>query len=262
MAVRHEPFPAWDDAFRAACWPLWRAFGPTLEAIHPLGGGEALLVAGDLAAAKARMADPTGREACAALRPTFLGHGDRKAIRRRLAVRNFLDFHPGHEESKLGAHEALAWERALAEGATLEAAVPPPEETEALLALWERSVCATHGFLAEADVVAYRSLGRQAFASPDNRCVAVRGGGRPLGFMLLCGGHIDALFLEPSFTGLGLGARLLTHALSCGAMSIDVNEGNPRARRLYEAFGFRVVSRSPRDPMGKPYPILRLRRGG
>lgn len=136
---------------------------------------------------------------------------------------------------------------------------PTPEEAEALAALWERSVRATHGFLTEEDVLAYRPMVLGALQADEIRCLLLRSGGRPLGFLLTSGDtHIEALFLEPTFTGLGLGARLLSQALADGAVSIDVNEDNPRALRLYEAFGFRQTARAPKDPFGRPYPILSL----
>ncbi|MGE0773305.1 MAG: hypothetical protein AB7K37_16455 [Cyclobacteriaceae bacterium] len=40
-----------------------------------------------------------------------------------------------------------------------------------------------------------------------------------------------------------------------------MNEDNPGAAAFYQRMGFKVVSRSPTDPLGKPYPILHLELG-
>jgi putative acetyltransferase len=41
---------------------------------------------------------------------------------------------------------------------------------------------------------------------------------------------------------------------------VDVNEQNPAAVGFYEALGFVVVSRSPVDGDGRPFPLLHMRR--
>ncbi|ENH9207696.1 GNAT family N-acetyltransferase, partial [Vibrio vulnificus] len=43
-----------------------------------------------------------------------------------------------------------------------------------------------------------------------------------------------------------------------GVTKVDVNEQNPQAVGFYEHMGFKVVSRSPLDDMGKPFPILHM----
>src|SRR5689334_3548765 len=138
-----------------------------------------------------------------------------------------------------------------------------PAEVGALVALWERSVRATHGFLAEADIAelppqvdeALRgdALELWVLAAPD---------GAPIGFMGLAGDDVAALFLDPAHRGQGGGRRLVEHAqaLRGGALTVDVNEQNPEARGFYEALGFAVVGRSPEDGSGRPFPLLHMRR--
>ena len=84
----------------------------------------------------------------------------------------------------------------------------------------------------------------------------------PVGFMGLAEDDISALFLEPSCRGQGGGRRLVAHAqrLRGGSLTVDVNEQNPAARGFYEALGFVVVSRSPDDGDGRPFPLLHMRR--
>ena len=132
-----------------------------------------------------------------------------------------------------------------------------------LLALWERSVRATHGFLSEADIVGLRPLVAQALG--DDRIdlwVLVDAADVPIGFMGLAGDDIAALFLDPEHRGRGGGRRLVAHAqeLRGGDLTVAVNEQNPAARGFYEALGFVVTGRSPVDDGGRPFPLLHMRR--
>ena len=137
------------------------------------------------------------------------------------------------------------------------------DERDALLTLWERSVRATHHFLADGEVDRLRPLVQEIFAGDvlelwaltDERDV-------PIGFMGLAGDSIEALFLDPAHRGRGGGQTLVAHAqhVRSGDLTVDVNEQNESARRFYEKLGFVVVARSPVDSGGRPYPLLHLRR--
>jgi putative acetyltransferase len=136
-------------------------------------------------------------------------------------------------------------------------------DSDALLALWERSVRATHDFLTEADIVALRPLAGEALNDDALELwVLTETGDVPIGFMGLAGDDIAALFLEPARRGQGGGRRLVAHAqaLRGGDLTVDVNERNPAARGFYEALGFVVVGRSPLDGGGRPFPLLHMRR--
>jgi putative acetyltransferase len=138
------------------------------------------------------------------------------------------------------------------------------QETEhtALVMVWERSVRATHDFLAEADIVHLRPLVAEYFAgSPTDLWVLTDEKDVPIGFLGLAGESIAALFIDPTHQGQGGGRRLVSHAQElCGALAVDVNEQNVRACGFYEALGFAVVGRSPVDDMGRPFPLLHMRR--
>jgi putative acetyltransferase len=139
----------------------------------------------------------------------------------------------------------------------------PPTEHAALVMLWERSVRATHDFLAETDVAHLRPLVAEYFAGSDTDLwVLTDEKDVPIGFLGLAGESIAALFMDPSHRGRGGGRRLVSHAqeLLGGALTVDVNEQNVAARRFYEALGFVVADRSPVDDAGRPYPILTMRR--
>jgi len=134
----------------------------------------------------------------------------------------------------------------------------------ALLAVWERSVRATHDFVTEADIEFYRPLVAEMLAGDTLELwVLTSETNVPIGFLGLSAHAIEALFLEPTSRRRGAGRRLVAHAqaLRPGALTVDVNEQNWPARSFYEALGFVVIGRSPLDDTGRPYPILHMRRG-
>ena len=138
-----------------------------------------------------------------------------------------------------------------------------PGDRDAALAVWERSVRATHHFLAPADIDAFRPMVGEILAGSllDLWVLADRQDA-PIGFLGLSEGAIQALFLDPEYRGQGNGRALVAHAqrLLGGALSVDVNEQNLAARGFYEALGFVTIGRSPLDGTGRPYPLLHMRR--
>lgn len=138
-----------------------------------------------------------------------------------------------------------------------------PADCPVLVALWERSVRATHSFLAEADIAYYRPLVAEILAGDSLELwVLTDSSNVPIGFLGLSTHAIEALFLEPVYRRRGYGRRLVQHAqqLRSGPLTVDVNEENDAARGFYEALGFVVVGRSPLDETGRPHPLLHLRR--
>lgn len=82
---------------------------------------------------------------------------------------------------------------------------------------------------------------------------------QPLGFMFLHEGHLEALFVDASARGLGVGKHLISHALALHPdLSVDVNEQNHQAVGFYQHMGFKLSGRSERDNQGRPYPLLHL----
>jgi putative acetyltransferase len=136
-------------------------------------------------------------------------------------------------------------------------------EQETLVALWERSVRVTHDFLTEADISDLRPHVFEALRDDSLELwVLTERTDAPVGFMGLVDHDIAALFLEPAGRGRGGGRRLVAHAqeLRGSSLTVDVNEQNPAALGFYEALGFVVVSRSPVDGGGRPFPLLHMRR--
>jgi putative acetyltransferase len=138
------------------------------------------------------------------------------------------------------------------------------EDREQLLELWERSVRATHHFLAESDIVALRPLVAAELASDAIAWwVLVSAPEAPIGFLGFGSSTIEALFIDPDHHRKGGGKFLVAHAesLSVGPLAVEVNEQNEGAVRFYQALEFKVVGRSPTDAGGRPFPILHMTRG-
>lgn len=75
--------------------------------------------------------------------------------------------------------------------------------------------------------------------------VAVNERDQPVGFMLLSGQHMDALFIDPDVRGCGVGRMLVKHALSMAPeLTTNVNEQNEQAVGFYKKVGFKVTERS------------------
>jgi GNAT superfamily N-acetyltransferase len=136
-------------------------------------------------------------------------------------------------------------------------------DRERMLSVWERSVRATHHFLAERDIIALRPLVAIELASTDiGWWVVGPADAAPIGFLGFARATIEALFIDPDCHRQGAGGLLVAHAQRMGgsALAVDVNEQNADARQFYEALGFAVVGRSRTDAGGRPFPILHMRR--
>lgn len=134
-----------------------------------------------------------------------------------------------------------------------------PSEASEIIQIWKSSVDATHDFLTAHD---RQEIEKEVvgFFSETPVWVATNQDDQPLGFMFLHEGHLEALFVAASARGLGVGKRLISHALALHPeLSIDVNEQNQQAVGFYQHMGFQVSGRSRRDNQGRPYPLLHLR---
>jgi putative acetyltransferase len=135
-------------------------------------------------------------------------------------------------------------------------------EGDHLVAIWLRSVRATHAFLTEDDIQELLPFVRAELNDPVglDLWVLLDDHDVPVGFAGLAGAEVAALFLDPDHRRRGGGRLLIEHAQRLhGRLSVDVNEQNPEAVRFYEAMGFEIVGRSPDDGAGRPFPILHMR---
>lgn len=133
-----------------------------------------------------------------------------------------------------------------------------PAEHPLITGIWEASVRATHHFLTEADIQYFKPMVAKYLAQVELYVIR-ESGGAIRGFLGLSGDNIEMLFIDPSFFGKSLGKKLLDFAIKeKGFRKVDVNEQNPSAVGFYKHMGFVVISRSPTDPQGKPFPILHM----
>lgn len=135
-----------------------------------------------------------------------------------------------------------------------------PSEAGEIIQIWRNSVDATHDFLTPDD---RREIEKEVvgFFSETPVWVAADHNDHPSGFMFLHDGHLEALFVDASARGLGVGKQLLEHALTLHPdLSVDVNEQNQQAVGFYQHMGFEVSGRSDFDSQGRAYPLLHLTR--
>lgn len=133
-----------------------------------------------------------------------------------------------------------------------------PDEGDRIIEIWRGAVDATHDFLTPADRLAIDEM-VCGFLPQAPLWLAVEENDYPLAFMLIDGGHMEALFVDPARRGTGIGAALVRHGLTLHpTMTTDVNEQNDQAVRFYERMGFKRTGRSPTDEQGRPYPLIHL----
>ncbi|MDF4003540.1 acetyltransferase [Luteibacter sp. PPL552] len=133
-----------------------------------------------------------------------------------------------------------------------------PDDGDRVVAIWRAAVDATHDFLTPDDRLAIDAM-VCGFLPQATLWLAVDAHDRPLAFMLIDDGHMEALFVDPVYRGQGLGATLVRHGLTLHPrMTTDVNEQNAQAVGFYERMGFVRTGRSPLDGQGRPYPLIHL----
>ena len=136
-----------------------------------------------------------------------------------------------------------------------------PADVERALQIWRDAVDATHGFLAPEDRAQIEPIVAEQFLPNAELWLATAAGGYPVGFLVMDGEAIDALFVDPAFHGRGFGTALLDHALSLSPnATVDASEQADNALPFYLARGFSIVGRSETDGQGRPYPLIHLAR--
>jgi putative acetyltransferase len=131
-----------------------------------------------------------------------------------------------------------------------------PARVEDIPALGEvaaRSYGAAFATILEPEVLATRNAAYFAehFRSSCERMLLAEQHGKIAGFLLMTGGHIDMLFMDPASSGQGGGARLLEAAEKRGAKSLECFRDNHGARRFYERHGWRVTRTYEREFVGR-----------
>lgn len=126
-----------------------------------------------------------------------------------------------------------------------------------LLAVWEKSVRATHLFLSDAEIENIKKYVPEALTKVAHLLIAQDKKGHPTAFMGIENEVLEMLFITPEQKGKGLGKALLGFGIEkYGVKQLTVNEQNPQAVGFYEHLGFKVYKRTTHDEQGNPYPLL------
>ncbi|TDU25333.1 GNAT family N-acetyltransferase [Arthrobacter sp. JUb115] len=128
----------------------------------------------------------------------------------------------------------------------------------ALLAIWRRSVEATHEFLTPADIDSIELDVAKYLPQMSDLRVAEEVG-QPMGFIAIEKDIVEMLFVDAFAQGRGIGSALLNSVVAGrDSVRVDVNEQNPSGRNFYAAKGFTQIGRSETDGEGRAFPILHL----
>jgi putative acetyltransferase len=133
------------------------------------------------------------------------------------------------------------------------------DDRERLIDIWWRSASATHRFLSRPQLEALLPEVRALQLETLDTWVLCTSPESAVGFLVMNGRAVEALFIAPEWLRRGGGSRLLRHARElAGPLTVEVNEQNTDAVAFYLAQRFEVVRRSPADSAGRPYPMLYL----
>ncbi|MDR0705969.1 MAG: GNAT family N-acetyltransferase [Planctomycetaceae bacterium] len=127
-----------------------------------------------------------------------------------------------------------------------------------IIDVWEQSIRATHHFLEEQDIQYFKPLILNEYLRA-MELFCVRQENKIVGFIGLSADKIEMLFIRPEYFGEGIGKELINFAIHERKIGkVDVNEQNSQAVGFYRHMGFEILSRSPIDSFGKPFPILTM----
>ncbi|MDM8212772.1 GNAT family N-acetyltransferase [Enterococcus hirae] len=131
---------------------------------------------------------------------------------------------------------------------------------EQLLAVWEKSVTATHLFLSKSEVENIKKYVPQALKEIPHLIVLENENQIPVGFMGIAENHLEMLFISPEETGKGSGKEMLKYGIEKYSINdVAVNEQNRPAKGFYEHMGFEIYKRTECDEQGNPYPLLYMK---
>jgi putative acetyltransferase len=138
-------------------------------------------------------------------------------------------------------------------------AYAPETDRHALLRIWLEASLIAHSFIGEQRLRDQQALIEKRYLPTAESWVACIGD-TPAGFISLLDTFVGGIFVAPQRQGLGIGRKLIAHALSLkGELSLEVYTRNMRAMRFYASLGFEELSRRASDDEGLPFENALLR---
>jgi len=132
-------------------------------------------------------------------------------------------------------------------------------DRDVLVDIWWRSAQATHRFLEARELEVLRPEVQAMHLENLDTWVLCDPESNAIGFLVLNGRDVEALFIVPEWLRQSGGSLMLAHARAlAGSLTVQVNEQNLDALKFYLAHGFAIVGRSETDSGGRPYPLLHL----
>ncbi|PSL19582.1 GNAT family N-acetyltransferase [Shimia abyssi] len=114
-------------------------------------------------------------------------------------------------------------------------------DTNALIAIWEKANALAHPFLAR-DFVAFVKDAMRNMYLPNAETWVLEENGSPIGFIAMIGNEIGGLFLDPAHHGQGHGRAMVDYVVELkGPLRVEVFEDNKVGRPFYERYGFEFV---------------------
>jgi putative acetyltransferase len=116
-----------------------------------------------------------------------------------------------------------------------------PNDTDALIAIWEQANALAHPFLAPKFVAFVKDAMRNMYL-PNAETWVLEENGSPIGFIAMIGSEIGGLFLDPAHHGHGHGRAMVDHVVELkGPLHVEVFKDNKVGRPFYERYGFEFV---------------------
>ncbi|CDI08811.1 GNAT family N-acetyltransferase [Agrobacterium sp. CMT1] len=132
-------------------------------------------------------------------------------------------------------------------------------DTVKLSNIWLEASLLAHPFIGERRLMEQKALIEEQYLPGAQTWVATLNG-QAAGFISLLDTFIGGLFVSPCHQGLGIGRKLVSHALNLkGELSLEAYTENVQAMGFYRSLGFQELSRRAIDDEGYPFENARLR---
>lgn len=135
----------------------------------------------------------------------------------------------------------------------------PNRDLKKLSRIWLDASLLAHPFIGEQRLHEQRVLIEDQYLPNAETWIACIDD-QPCGFISLLDTFVGGIFVSPDRQGLGIGRRLIAHALiRKGELELEVYTDNRQAMAFYIGLGFQELSRRSRDDEGYAFENARMR---